>query len=64
MTKYDKVKKFCRQFRIFLGLVLILVGVITGIYWFYLGIIPLLVGVFDFCPICFFTKKCTPKNLK
>ena len=29
--------------------------------WFYLGIIPLVAGLADFCPVCIFSKKCTPK---
>ncbi|RXJ69351.1 hypothetical protein CRV08_04935 [Halarcobacter ebronensis] len=63
MNKYDKIRNFCRKFRIIIGIVLIAAGVYTGIFWFYLGVIPLIVGLVDFCPICIFTKKCTPKNL-
>jgi len=53
-----KVRKFCRVFRIILGLVLIAAGVITGIAWFYLGILPLVAGIANFCPLCIITKKC------
>lgn len=56
---YDKIKRFCRSFRIILGLVLITVGFLTSNPWFYLGIIPLIVGVTNFCPICIVTKKCS-----
>ncbi|QKF82339.1 YgaP-like transmembrane domain [Halarcobacter ebronensis] len=63
MNKYDKIRNFCRKFRIIIGILLIAAGVYTGIFWFYLGVIPLIVGLIDFCPICIFTKKCTPKNL-
>ncbi|MDM5270675.1 DUF2892 domain-containing protein [Sulfurovum sp. zt1-1] len=55
---YNKIRKFCRKFRIAIGLGLIGVGIYTGIVWFYLGIIPLIAGLADFCPICMITKKC------
>ena len=63
MNKYDKFRSFCKKFRIAIGIVLIAVGFFTGISWFYLGVLPLLAGLFDFCPTCMLTKKCTPKNL-
>ena len=53
-----KIRKFCRIFRIILGLVLILAGVMTGIVWFYLGILPLVAGIANFCPLCIITGKC------
>ncbi len=56
--KVLKIRNFCRKFRIFIGLVLIAIGVYTGIYWFYLGIIPLIAGITNFCPLCMITKKC------
>lgn len=59
MNKFDKIKYFCRRFRIVLGIILIAVGIYTGNAWFYLGIIPLLAGLTNFCPICIFSKKCT-----
>lgn len=62
MNKYDKFRSFCRKFRVLIGVVLIAIGFFTGIAWFYLGIIPLIVGAVDFCPLCMITKKCTPKN--
>ena len=55
---YSKIRKFCRVFRIIIGLALIATGVITGIYWFYLGVIPLIAGITNFCPLCSVTKKC------
>jgi hypothetical protein len=55
---FNKIRKFCRVFRIFLGTALIITGVITGIYWFYLGIIPLIAGIANFCPLCIISKKC------
>jgi len=62
MNKFDKIRAFCRPTRIIVGLILIAVGVFTGIAWFYLGVIPLIAGLTDFCPLCIISKKCTPKN--
>ncbi len=59
MNKFDKIKLFCRKFRIAIGIILILVGLYTGIVWFYLGVIPLIAGLANFCPLCKITKKCT-----
>lgn len=64
MNKFDKIRAFCRPFRIVLGIVLIAIGFFTGIVWFYLGVIPLIVGLTDFCPVCLISKKCTPKHLQ
>ena len=54
----NKIRKVCRVVRIVVGLALIVTGVITGIYWFYLGVIPLIAGIVNFCPLCIITKKC------
>jgi len=60
---FNKIRSFCRVFRIILGLGLIITGVVTGIVWFYLGAIPLLAGILNFCPLCIITKKCDlPQN--
>jgi len=55
---FNKIRKFCRVFRIILGTALIIAGVVTGIYWFYLGILPLIAGITNFCPLCIISKKC------
>ncbi len=55
---FNKIRKFCRVFRIVLGLVLIISAVITGIAWLYLGVLPLVAGIANFCPLCIITKKC------
>lgn len=55
---YNKIRSFCRVFRILIGLALIATGLITGIVWFYLGLIPLLAGLLNFCPLCIISKKC------
>lgn len=62
MNTFDKIRRFCRPFRIVLGLVLIAVGFLISNPWFYLGIIPLIVGILDFCPLCVITKKCSIKQ--
>ena len=54
-----KMSRFCRPFRIVLGLGLIAAGYYTGIKWFYLGIIPLIAGIIGFCPACAITGQCT-----
>ncbi|MFK5882059.1 MAG: DUF2892 domain-containing protein [Sulfurospirillum sp.] len=59
MNTYDKIRKFCRVFRIFLGVILIGVGFYLSNPWFYLGIIPLIAGITNFCPLCIISKKCT-----
>ena len=60
---YNKIRSFCRMFRIIIGLALVAAGVITGIFWFYLGVLPLIAGLFNFCPLCIFSKKCDlPQN--
>ena len=56
---YDKIRSFCRNFRIIIGLALITAGITTGNVWFYLGTAPLIAGLVNFCPLCLITKKCT-----
>lgn len=62
MNIFDKIRSFCRPFRIVIGLVLIAIGFFIDNAWFYLGVIPLIVGLMDFCPVCIISKKCTPKG--
>jgi Mg2+/citrate symporter len=62
MNVFDKIRSFCRPFRIVIGLVLIAIGFFMDNAWFYLGVIPLIVGLVDFCPVCIISKKCTPKG--
>ncbi len=59
----NKVRSFCRVFRILVGLLLIAVGVIQagtadGSSLWFLGVIPLIAGLVNFCPLCIITKKC------
>ncbi len=53
----NKIRSFCRPFRIVLGLALIGYGVYSGNQWFYLGAIPLIAGLVNFCPLCIITKQ-------
>ena len=55
---YNKIRKFCRVFRIFIGLALITTAIVLSNNWFYLGVIPLIAGLVNFCPLCMITKKC------
>jgi hypothetical protein len=54
----NKIRATCRPIRIVLGLALIAYGVYSGNQWFYLGAIPLIAGLVNFCPLCIITKKC------
>ena len=54
----QKIRAFCRPFRIVLGLALIGYGIYSGIQWFYLGAIPLIAGLVNFCPLCKITGQC------
>lgn len=62
MNTFDKIRNFCRPFRILIGLILIAVGFFIDNAWFYLGVIPLIAGLSDFCPVCIVSKKCTPRR--
>lgn len=64
MNTFDKIRAFCRPFRIVLGLGLIVTGFVSGIAWFYLGVIPLIAGLANFCPLCIISKKCTIKSVE
>jgi len=64
MNIYDKIRSFCRSFRIILGLAVLFVGFLMGdgslnLGIWYLGLLPLIAGIVNFCPICLITKKCT-----
>ena len=69
MNTFDKIKAFCRPFRVVLGLALIAYGLYSNMEtlsngefvwsWFYLGVMPLIAGLTGFCPLCSITKKCS-----
>jgi len=54
----NKIRSICRPIRIVLGSALIAYGIYSGNQWFYLGVIPLIAGLSNFCPLCIITKKC------
>jgi hypothetical protein len=45
-----------RIIRIILGLAIALLGVVFDSWWGLLGIIPLVTGLFSFCPVYFLLK--------
>lgn len=59
MNIFEKIRSFCRPFRIILGVTLIAVGFFTNNAWLYLGVIPLVAGLTNFCPVCIISKKCS-----
>jgi len=54
----NKFRAVCRPIRIVVGLVAIGYAIFSGNQWFYLGAIPLIAGLANFCPACMITKKC------
>ncbi|WP_309500189.1 DUF2892 domain-containing protein [Sulfurovum sp.] len=66
----NKIRSVCRPIRIVVGLGLIAYGLFStsplfnetietwSWSWFYLGVIPLVAGLSNFCPLCIITKKC------
>ena len=54
----NKIRAICRPIRIVVGLAAIAYAVYSGNQWFYLGVIPLIAGLANFCPLCIITKKC------
>jgi hypothetical protein len=52
-----KWKKFCSKFRISIGITLIVTGIITMNFWFFLGVVPLIAGLLNFCPIEIISRK-------
>ena len=58
---FYKIRRNCRVFRIVLGASLIIAAFIvesSWSNWLYLGILPLVAGLANFCPLCLITKKC------
>jgi len=66
MNIFDKIRSFCKSFRIILGLSALIIGFLLGkgdlnLGWWYLGLLPLIAGLTNFCPLCMITKKCSIK---
>jgi len=53
-----KIRSICRPFRIILGTALVGYAAYSGNNWFYLGIIPFIAGLVNFCPLCKITGQC------
>jgi len=69
MNTFDKIRSFCRGFRILAGVVILGLGFYFNAeeemynMWFLLGLAPLLAGLSNFCPLCIISKKCSlPKE--
>jgi len=60
----NKIREVCRPIRIVMGLGLIGYGVYSGNNWFFLGAIPLIAGIANFCPLCKITGQCQIKQKK
>ncbi|BFU77478.1 hypothetical protein ALC152_06930 [Arcobacter sp. 15-2] len=63
MNTIEKIRNFCSPFRIVIGLMAIIIGYLLSDgtlswSWWYLGVIPLIAGLSNFCPLCMITKKC------
>jgi len=54
----QKIRSICRPIRIVLGLGLIGYGFYAASPLFYLGSIPLIAGLINFCPLCKVTGQC------
>jgi len=53
-----KIRAACGPIRMTVGVLLVATGFFTGNPWFFLGVIPFIAGVTNFCPLCMITKKC------
>jgi len=53
-----KIRSICRPIRLILGTALVAYAVYSGNNWFYLGAIPLIAGILNFCPLCKVTGQC------
>ena len=53
-----KIRSVCRPIRLIAGTALVAYAVYSGNNWFYLGLIPLIAGIINLCPICKITKQC------
>ena len=63
----NKIRSVCRVVRIVVGLALVGYGATSVLnatpetpanYLWFLGAIPLIAGLINFCPLCIITKKC------
>jgi hypothetical protein len=64
MNIFDKLQNISRTSRIIIGIVTITIGYLLNDdafswSWWYLGIIPLFIGLTNLCPLCSLTNKCS-----
>ena len=54
----QKIRSICKPIRIIMGVTLIGYAIYSSNNWFYLGAIPLIAGLINFCPLCKITGQC------
>ena len=59
---FSLIKKYNRVIRIISGLVFIIAAYINDIPLLYIGVLPLLSGITNICPMCIIMKKCSIKQ--
>lgn len=64
MYVLDKISSLSRRSRIIIGVVSIAIGYILSDAtlswsWWYLGVLPLIIGLTNYCPLCSLTNKCS-----
>jgi hypothetical protein len=69
MNLFQKIKTFSRSSRIIIGILAIAIGYFQsdGTFnwsWWYLGILPLIAGLINFCPLCSLANKCDIRSKK
>ena len=55
---FNKMQSLSRVFRVVVGIGLVGYAIASQNSWFYLGVIPLFMGICNVCPLCMFSKKC------
>ena len=53
-----KIRGICRPIRLVLGTALVAYGVYSSNNWFFLGVIPFIAGLINFCRLCKITGQC------
>jgi len=53
-----KIRSICRPIRVVAGTALVSYAVYSGNNWFYLGVLPLIAGIINLCPLCKITGQC------
>jgi hypothetical protein len=56
---WNKFRSVCRSTRVIIGIGAIGYGIYSNNPWFYLGVLPLIAGIANFCPACIISKKCS-----